>query len=73
MRTIKEGDIVEVFFNSSTGMGKVSVKGRVDHMPADNGDMWFLETPYGPLAINPQGNSLECIKKLKRLRLEGVK
>jgi len=60
MRTIKEGDIVNVFWNNEEELRDV----KVMHTPSDMGDFWYFEDTKGTQwAINPMCSTFDTIIK----------
>jgi len=67
MRTIKEDDIVDVFWNNGEELRDV----KVVHTPSDIGDFWYFEDEQGiQWAINPMSSTLDTI--VKRIATEAL-
>ena len=64
LMTIKKGDKVKAYWNSTTGAGLAELEGEVLHMPSDTGDMIYLKDKDGNThAINPNSSSFEGLVK----------
>ena len=60
MRTIKEGDIVDVFWNNGEELKNV----KVMHTPSDIGDFWYFGDETGnQWAVNPMASTFDTIVK----------
>ena len=68
MRTIKEGDVVDVFWNNGEELKDV----KVMHTPSDIGDFWYFADEQDiQWAINPMSSAFDTI--VKRTAPEALK
>ena len=58
LRIIKEGDIVDVYFND-----RVIIFATVISTPMSTGDLWYLDTGQGIIAVNPNCSDFRYFEK----------